>query len=382
MSSKGSNKLGCLGTVLLGAVLIFAIQYWFVVLFIAVVGIGLWLIFKKGQKVEKAKTAKTGSKQKTNVVNRDALIKKTVVPAQRTSLDFGNIAQVPRTVGALETAKPVIHKLRRKLYDFVVFDIETTGLSPNRSEIIQLSAIKVKKDEVVDRFDSYVHPTESIPTSIVYLTGISDETVKDAPSVKTVINNFKLFFEGLPLVGHNIITFDLPFLIANGFDVSSIDALDTWRLARGKKFPIEMGNLKLPTLKRYFGIQNTSHNSLADCETNVIVYRKLRDDDLQPVTLEKASVSQSLSGLRFSITGEFMGIPREDIADAIRAHGGRVTGSVSKATDYLVDGKQIASTLTDGSHSKKEIDAAKIQAVGGKIKVISLSDLKSMLSGR
>lgn len=277
---------------------------------------------------------------------------------------------------------PIIHKLQKKLYDFVAFDIETTGLSPHRNEIIQLSAIKVKKDEVVDQFDSYVHPSEFIPTNIVYLTGISNETVKDAPNVEIVINNFKLFFEGLPLVGHNIITFDLPFLIANGFDVPSIDALDTCRLARGKRFPIEMDNLKIPTLKRYFGIQNTSHNSLADCETNVIVYRKLRDDDLRPVTLEKASVSQSLSGLRFSITGEFMGIPREDIADAIRAHGGRVTGSVSKATDYLVDGKQIASTLTDGSHSKKEIDAAKIQATGGKVKVISLNDLKSIASGR
>ncbi|QFR23673.1 3'-5' exonuclease [Schleiferilactobacillus harbinensis] len=84
---------------------------------------------------------------------------------------------------------PIIHKLQKKLYDFVAFDIETTGLSPHRNEIIQLSAIKVKKDEVVDQFDSYVHPSEFIPTNIVYLTGISRECLKIPKSCILLVKN-------------------------------------------------------------------------------------------------------------------------------------------------------------------------------------------------
>ncbi|MBO2714370.1 hypothetical protein DW673_15200 [Lactiplantibacillus plantarum] len=279
----------------------------------------------------------------------------------------------------LTVSKPAqyIHRLRRKLTDFVVFDIETTGLNRFEDKIIQISAIKYIKDQKVGTFNQYINPGFQIDKKIMFLTGIDNSKLESSPTISTVMPSFELFIEDLPLIGHNIVKFDIPFLINNGFSKQDINALDTYPLS-DKKLP-DLKNHKLPTLKKYFGIANRSHDALNDCETNAIVYQKLRDNDLNPVTIEYSNLQQILAGKRFCITGEFMEASREDLIDTINKYGGKFTKSVSHVTDYLIDGTQVSTKLTDGVHSSSELKAIQYQKENGRIKIISYDDFCNLL---
>lgn len=275
---------------------------------------------------------------------------------------------------------PNIHKIRRKLFDFVVFDIETTGLNKQEDEVIQISAVKFINDKKVDTFDSFVSLSRhsSLPLKIIMLTGIHDEDLENAPNISSVLSQFDKFIQGLPLVGHNIERFDIPFLINNGFYRQDIETLDTWRIARSKD--IDVPNLKLPTLKNYFGIQNKSHNALEDCITNAIVYQRLRDNKLEKVEIDLSKIEQNLKGVRIAITGEFEGIARDDIINEIKIRGGRYTNSISHLTNYLIEGMQIANNLSEDGISGKERKAREMINEGTKMKIINLDEFNKMIS--
>ena len=98
--------------------------------------------------------------------------------------------------------------------EFVVLDIETTGLSPHRDEIIELSALLVKNDEIVEEFNRLVKPEGEISAFITNLTGITPEMVADAPDIATAIKEFDDFCAGKIVLGHNI-TFDISFIDYN-----------------------------------------------------------------------------------------------------------------------------------------------------------------------
>lgn len=277
---------------------------------------------------------------------------------------------------------PIIRKIHRSLKDFVVFDIETSGFSPRNDAIIQLSAVKVKNDQIVDQFDEFVNPHREVEAKIVYLTGIRPTDMQDADDIEPVMQRFMTFVGNLPLVGHNIVKFDIPFILANGFYEDQVEVLDTWNLAQDRDFPEELPNLKLPTLKKYFGVVNRSHNALNDSLTEFVLYQHLRDNKLSRVEIKLDDEPQTLAGLRFVVTGDFMEAPREEIVESIKAHGGRATGSVSGKTDYLVLGTQVDSRLKDGVHSKKELDAIARQEEGGKIQIIGYDALQQLMDGK
>ena len=96
--------------------------------------------------------------------------------------------------------------------DYVMFDIETTGLSSDADAIIELSALKVINHEVVDEFSSLINPGIHIPYYASSINGITDDMVKDSPSVKNVLKDFALFIGNSVLAGHNIKRFDLKFI--------------------------------------------------------------------------------------------------------------------------------------------------------------------------
>ena len=77
--------------------------------------------------------------------------------------------------------------------DYVVFDLETTGLSPEMDAIIEISAIKVKKGNVEDKFSTLVNPQRRIPVAASRVNGITDKMVADAPVLKEVIEDFLSF---------------------------------------------------------------------------------------------------------------------------------------------------------------------------------------------
>ena len=98
--------------------------------------------------------------------------------------------------------------------NFTALDIETTGLSERKDEIIQIAAVRFRRGKVVEVFDSFVKPTIALPKFIMFLTHIQPEDVKDAPDVAEVLAKLKKFLGSDTLVGHNV-SFDLGFINYN-----------------------------------------------------------------------------------------------------------------------------------------------------------------------
>ena len=116
----------------------------------------------------------------------------------------------------------------KSLDDYVVFDLETTGFSREKDEIIEIAAIRYSHGQKVQEFHSLVRPSKPIPQEVVELTGITQADVESAPTFYRMLPGFYEFIEGLPLVGHNISTFDLPFInarLARPLPNYSIDTL-------------------------------------------------------------------------------------------------------------------------------------------------------------
>ena len=95
--------------------------------------------------------------------------------------------------------------------EFVVFDIETTGLSPKTCGITEIGAVVYKNGEVESVFETYVNPGMPIPENIVQLTGITDETVADAPPEAEAVQAFLDFAKDRMLIAHNA-NFDVGFI--------------------------------------------------------------------------------------------------------------------------------------------------------------------------
>jgi len=81
--------------------------------------------------------------------------------------------------------------------NYVIFDLETTGISPNYDEVIEISALKVKGGEVVDEFNTLVNPGRKIPFGATKVNGITNAMVAEAPAFSHVLAEFLDFAEGL-----------------------------------------------------------------------------------------------------------------------------------------------------------------------------------------
>lgn len=159
---------------------------------------------------------------------------------------------------------------------FVVFDLETTGLSPDRHEIIEIGAIRVDRDgDLHDTFSVLVKPDRKISAAITRLTGITNARVEsDGVALGDALAEFRAFVADLPLVAYNA-RFDLRFLRAASekanaapFDNEACCALAMARRA----WPGRL-SYKLIDLSRDAGISlATPHRALADCERALRVY--------------------------------------------------------------------------------------------------------------
>lgn len=153
--------------------------------------------------------------------------------------------------------------------DYTIIDIETTGLNPEYSEIIEIGALKVRDNIPIDEFNFLIKPTGRISPFITSLTGITEELVEYAPDINYVLPEFIEFIEDDVLVGHNV-NFDLAFLYDNASlrinHKLSNDYVDSLYLAR--KYVKGLPSYKLTSLADYFGIiQDSAHRALDDCKT-------------------------------------------------------------------------------------------------------------------
>ena len=159
--------------------------------------------------------------------------------------------------------------------DYVVFDLETTGISRVYDEVVEISAVKVRGGKVVDEFSTLVNPGRHIPSGASQVNGITDQMVAYAPRFVKVLQEFLDFTEGYPLVGHNIASFDMKFICRDAEkyygSVPVNDYIDTLPLAR-KHLP-NLSHHKLTNLASYYGLTTDgAHRALNDCRMNQQVY--------------------------------------------------------------------------------------------------------------
>ena len=162
--------------------------------------------------------------------------------------------------------------------DYIVFDLETTGVNPDKDDIIEISALKVRDHEVKEEYSALVNPGRHIPAQATAVNGITDEMVADAPDIKTVMAQFMEFIGDGVLVGHNIHTFDTNFIYdaaweAFGKELSN-DYIDTLYMAR--RCLAELSHHRLTDVAAYFQIETKgAHRALADCLMNQKCFEEL-----------------------------------------------------------------------------------------------------------
>jgi len=159
---------------------------------------------------------------------------------------------------------------------YIAFDLETTGLSPEANEIIEIGALKVKNGKVADRFIEFLKPREPISPQIQLLTGITEAMVETARPTKEIVGEFIEFCEDYTLVGHNIM-FDFKFTKTAAhshglkFEKQGIDTLNIAKTVH-KDFP----SRSLEFLcKKYNIINDKAHRAYHDALATAKIYQTM-----------------------------------------------------------------------------------------------------------
>ncbi|MDR2867479.1 MAG: 3'-5' exonuclease [Acholeplasmatales bacterium] len=160
---------------------------------------------------------------------------------------------------------------------YIVLDIETTGLSPQMDEIIEIGAIKVVDGEIKEVFNHLVWVENSLSEFITNLTGITTKMLElEGVPVKKVLGDLRLFIENLPIVGHNV-NFDIGFIQHQmGLNLGIVlenPLIDTLTLARRH---YRSYNYKLDTLAKQFNKKYfPSHRAINDVLATYELYEGL-----------------------------------------------------------------------------------------------------------
>ncbi|MGC0309963.1 3'-5' exonuclease [Streptococcus sp. CL9.43] len=176
------------------------------------------------------------------------------------------------------------------LRDYISFDLEFNK-HQDKTHLIQVSAVHFKDGEEVGAFDSYVYTDVPLKSFINGLTGITSETLKDAPKVEEVLQKFQDFVGALPLVGYNAAKSDLPILLEHGFDYRDQYKVDLYDEAFERRSSDLHGiaNLKLQTVASFLGFKGQSHNSLEDARMTAQIYEAFLDSDESRLLLNTQS---------------------------------------------------------------------------------------------
>jgi DNA polymerase-3 subunit alpha (Gram-positive type) len=162
--------------------------------------------------------------------------------------------------------------------EFVVLDIETTGLSAENDRITEIGAVKIKEGKIADEFSAFVNPGIPIPEHITKLTGITDDMVKDAGNIAEVLPQFLDFAGSAAIVAHNAM-FDMGFIRLNarliGLKVAN-PVLDTLQLCR-QMFP-DLGRYKLNLVAKHLGVRlDHHHRAVNDSRATAEIFIKCLD---------------------------------------------------------------------------------------------------------
>ena len=297
--------------------------------------------------------------------------------------------------------------LLKKLTDYVVLDLETSGMNTYYDDIIEVGALRVRNGLITERFQKLIKPRNRISSFITSLTGITNSMLKSAGEPGEVLPLFIDFIGSDIVVGHNV-NFDINFVYDNAeklfnryFDNSFVDTL---RLAR-RLLP-ELKHHRLFDLTEHFNIEvEESHRALADCMSTLSVFKALSEVvfskygdvesmiaafkpvnkklDISSITAECDSfdISHPLYGKVCVFTGALEKMKRADAMQLVVNMGGIVANGVTKQTNYLVLGNNdFCKSIKDGkSNKQKKAEALKLS--GQDIEIISEYTFYEMIEG-
>ncbi len=160
--------------------------------------------------------------------------------------------------------------------EFVVFDIETTGLSPKYNKLIEIGAVKVKDGKVIDTFSEFINPEVPIPYTITQLTSINDGMVMNAPTYEVILPKFLDFVGDAVVVAHNA-QFDTGFIkyyaktLGTAWEPTIMDTMTMAQI-----LVPELGRYNLDRLCKQFGVVNAHHHrAIDDAEATAKIFFKL-----------------------------------------------------------------------------------------------------------
>ncbi len=163
--------------------------------------------------------------------------------------------------------------------NYIVLDIETTGLSPINNDIIEIAAIEIKNGKVINEFDTLINPGYSIPPFISHLTGINNQMVCTAPYISDIIPNLVNFIGNLPIIAHNA-SFDMRFIThnCNKFGVCiNNEVIDTLQISRQLYPHFESHKLELIANKLGVNVVN-AHRAMADVKVLNNIFNVMLND--------------------------------------------------------------------------------------------------------
>lgn len=192
--------------------------------------------------------------------------------------------------------------------NYVLFDLETTGISCHSDDIIEISALRVRGGKVSESFSSLVNPGRPIPWAASRVNNITDDMVAGEPTVEEILPEFLDFVGEDVLVGHNIAKFDLNFLYRDAMTRFGLlpgnDYVDTLLFAR-QHLP-GLRSYALTALAEHYGLTTQgAHRALNDCRMNQQVFELLAREPRREVRrCPRCGLPMALRKGRF---GEFYG---------------------------------------------------------------------------
>ncbi|ANZ33520.1 PolC-type DNA polymerase III [Staphylococcus carnosus] len=180
---------------------------------------------------------------------------------------------------------------------YVVFDVETTGLSNQYDKIIELAAVKVHDGEIIDKFERFSNPHERLSDTIKNLTHISDDMLVDAPEIDDVLTEFKEWVGDAIFIAHNA-SFDMGF-IDTGYERAGLGnytngVIDTLELSR--TINTEFGKHGLNFLAKKYGVELTQHHrAIYDTEATAYIFIKMLKQVEELGVTNHKDINQSLS---------------------------------------------------------------------------------------
>lgn len=288
---------------------------------------------------------------------------------------------------------------------YVLIDIESTGLCAEWDEIIEIAAIRVVDNYITETFHSLVKPEDDVSDFIQSLTGITNEMLKDAPNITAVLPNFMDFINEDILVGYNV-AFDINFLYDYSIKLFNQpitnNHIDLLRYAR-KCLP-ELKNHKLKTLCEHYQINNDNqHRAEQDCILTQNCFIKLQQTILEKygsvdefrnafkrktpklnakeITTEETSFDEShpLFNKVCVFTGTLDKMQRADAMQIVVDLGGSCGNGITKKTNYLIIGNTEYSSNIKNGKTNKMIKAEELLLKGQDIQIIPESVFYDMI---